>query len=160
MQGKIDGLFVTVAQVTKTFVFVTEIYWLLSSSINMVKSEFCVYSEKCPSRNVLESISDKWSILVINLLSKKIYRFGEFKREIGGISSKMLAQTLIKLERYGFVERQSFPILPMKVEYSLTKLGKELSNILTLLTTWTEANMNKIIQCEKEFIKVKVQETP
>jgi DNA-binding HxlR family transcriptional regulator len=54
--------------------------------MNMLKNEFSVYSEKCPSRNVLESISDKWSILIINFLSKKIYRFGELKREIGGIS--------------------------------------------------------------------------
>lgn len=120
---------------------------------NMLKKEFNVYSEKCPSRNVLEGISDKWSILLIRLLSEKIYRFGELKREIGGISPKMLAQTLIKLERYGFINRESFPILPMKVEYSLTKLGKELSHILNSLTTWTENNMNEIIQAENEFIK-------
>jgi DNA-binding HxlR family transcriptional regulator len=120
----------------------------------MLKNEFSVYSEKCPSRNVLESISDKWSILVINLLSKKIYRFGELKREIGGISPKMLTQTLLKLERYGFVGRQSFPVLPMKVEYSLTRLGKELSIILNSLTTWTEMNMNEIIHSENRFIKI------
>lgn len=121
----------------------------------MLKNEFCVYSEKCPSRNVLESISDKWSILVINLLSKKIYRFGELKRQIGGISPKMLTQTLLKLERYGFVARQFFPVLPLKVEYSLTTLGKELSIILDSLTTWTETNMHEIIHAEKEFLKVK-----
>jgi DNA-binding HxlR family transcriptional regulator len=121
---------------------------------NMLKKKFNVYSEKCLSRNVLESISDKWSILVIDLLSKKTYRFGELKRAIGGISPKMLAQTLLKLERYGFVKRLPFPILPMKVEYSLTKLGNELSNILNLLTTWTEENMNEIIQAENQFIKM------
>lgn len=122
--------------------------------MNMLKNEFSVYSEKCPSRNVLEGISDKWSILVINLLSKKIYRFGELKREVGGISPKMLTQTLLKLERYGFVGRQSFPVLPMKVEYSLTSLGRELSIILNSLTTWTETNMNEIIQAENRFIKM------
>lgn len=121
-------------------------------NIHMPNNEFSVYSEKCPSRNVLEGISDKWSILVIILLSKKIYRFGELKRKIGGISPKMLAQTLQKLERYGFVGRQSFPILPMKVEYSLTRLGKELSIILSALTVWTETNMNEIIHAENEFI--------
>lgn len=115
--------------------------------------KYSVYSERCPSQNVLEGISDKWSILVITLLSKKIYRFGELKREIGGISPKMLTQTLLKLERYGFVQRQSYPVLPMKVEYSLTSIGKELSTILMLLTNWTETNMDVIINAEKEFIK-------
>lgn len=119
----------------------------------MLKKEFSVYSEKCLSRNVLEGISDKWSILVINLLSQRIYRFGELKREIGGISSKMLTQTLQKLERYGFVSRKSFFVLPMKVEYTLTLLGKELGCILISLTTWTEKNMKIIIQAEKEFIE-------
>lgn len=120
----------------------------------MLKNEFSVYNKKCPSRNVLESISDKWSILTINLLSKKIFRFGELKREITGISPKMLSQTLLKLERYGFIEKQVFPVLPMKVEYSLTKLGKELSDILNLLTLWTEKNMNQILQAEKKFINI------
>jgi DNA-binding HxlR family transcriptional regulator len=105
---------------------------------------FSVYAERCPSRNVLEGISDKWSILVINLLRQKVYRFGELKREIGGISPKMLTQTLQKLERFGFVTRQEFPVLPLKVEYTLSPLGQELSVILNALTTWTEANMENI----------------
>ncbi|KTD53771.1 transcriptional regulator [Legionella santicrucis] len=117
----------------------------------MSLKKFSVYSERCPSHNVLEGISDKWSILVINLLLNETYRFGELKREIGGISSKMLAQTLNKLERFGFINRKSFPVLPMKVEYSLTALGKELGNILNLLTTWTEKNMDAIITAENSF---------
>lgn len=118
----------------------------------MNRKDFSVYSEQCPSRNVLEGISDKWSILVLNLLFQKTYRFGELKREIGGISPKMLTQTLLKLERYGFIARQSFPILPMKVEYTLSPLGKELSIILSSLATWTEENMKKIAEAEKDFI--------
>src|SRR5688572_5050742 len=111
----------------------------------MSKIKFSVYSEKCPSRNVLEGISDKWSILIINLLFQKVYRFGELKREIDGISPKMLTQTLQKLEKYGFLTRQAFPVLPMKVEYELTPLGKELSSILHTLTEWTEKNMKQIV---------------
>ena len=114
--------------------------------------EFCVYSEQCPSRNVLEAISDKWSILVINRLSLKTCRFGELRREVGGISQKMLMQTVQKLERYGFISRKEYPVLPMKVEYSITPLGEELSNIVAMLTSWTEANMNEIIQAEKKFL--------
>jgi DNA-binding HxlR family transcriptional regulator len=123
----------------------------------MNKKDFNVYAEACPSRNVLEGISDKWSILILNLLSNNVYRFGELKRAIGGISPKMLTQTLQKLERYGFVIRQSFPVLPMKVEYGLTPLGKELSQILGSLTVWTEDNMQTIIQSEKDFISNQIE---
>lgn len=119
----------------------------------MIKKEFNVYSDKCPSRNILEAISDKWSILIIGLLSQKIYRFGELKRGVCGISQKMLMQTLQKLEKYGLVARQSFPVLPLKVEYSLTQLGKELSIILSTLTEWTESNMEQITNSEQEFLE-------
>ncbi|CAM3030890.1 transcriptional regulator [Legionella steigerwaltii] len=118
----------------------------------MPKKKFSVYQELCPSRNVLEKISDKWSILIITILLNKTYRFGELKREIGGISPKMLTQTLIKLERLGFIVRQSFPVLPMKVEYSLTPLGGELGVILSSLTAWTEKNMTTIMFAENKFV--------
>lgn len=119
---------------------------------------FSVYSERCPSRNILEAISDKWSILILTILARKLFRFGELKREIGGISQKMLMQTLQKLERYGLLNREVYPVLPMKVEYSLTLLGQELSVILSSLTTWTETHMNEIIQAEKAFLN-KLSET-
>ncbi|KTC76041.1 transcriptional regulator [Legionella birminghamensis] len=113
--------------------------------------KFSIYAEQCPSRNVLEKISDKWSILTVSILLKNTYRFGELKREIGGISPKMLTQTLNKLEGIGFIARESFPVLPMKVEYSLTPLGRELANILGSLTSWTEENMDKIMRAERQF---------
>lgn len=132
---------------------------LATFSINgpylMSKKNFSVYNEQCPSHNVLEKIGDKWSILIINILLNKTFRFGELKREIGGISPKMLTQTLMKLERFGFIARCSFPILPMKVEYSLTPLGKELGSILNSLTTWTEKNMNRIILAESKFVETR-----
>ncbi len=84
----------------------------------------------------------------MNKLLAKTYRFGELKREVGAISPKMLTQTLVKLERLGFVARQAFPVLPMKVDYSLTPLGQELALILNSLTTWTETNMDAIIRAE------------
>lgn len=119
----------------------------------MQYKEFSILSAACPSRNVLEGISDKWSILVITLLLNKAYRFGELKRTIGGISPKMLTQTLQKLEKYGLINRQSFPVLPLKVEYTLTPLGQELCTILNTLTIWTEKNMPSIIAAEKSFLE-------
>lgn len=104
---------------------------------------------------MLEKISDKWSILIINILLNKTSRFGELKREVGGISPKMLTQTLMKLERFGFIVRHSFPVLPMKVEYSLTPLGNELGIILNSLTTWTEKNMDAIMLAENEFVEMR-----
>src|SRR3990167_4250233 len=115
--------------------------------------EYSVHSRLCPSHNVLEGISNKWCILIITLLSKKIYRFGELKRELTGISPKMLTQVLQKLEKYGFVNRELFPETILRVEYSLSPLGKELSVILESLTEWTEGKMKQIIAAEEEFMK-------
>lgn len=132
---------------------------LTISTINnlypMSNKNFSVYNEQCPSHNILEKISDKWSILIINILLNKPFRFGELKREIGGISPKMLTQTLMKLERFGFITKCSFPVLPMKVEYSITLLGKELGTILNSLTTWTEKNMNRIMRAENKFTETR-----
>ncbi len=113
--------------------------------------QFNVYKEQCPSRNVLELVSDKWSVLLISILLERTYRFGELKRELEGISAKVLTQSLVKLERYGFIARIEFPVLPMKVEYSLTVLGKDLGEILHSLTLWTEKNMNSILRAETQF---------
>ncbi|WP_115332734.1 winged helix-turn-helix transcriptional regulator [Legionella busanensis] len=117
----------------------------------MSKKKFCVYDEQCPSHNILEKISDKWSILIINKLLYKTLRFGELKRELGGISPKMLTQTLSKLERVGLINRKSFPVLPMKVEYSLTALGYEIGVILNSLKIWTEANIEAMLTIESKF---------
>lgn len=115
------------------------------------QKEFSVYSNLCHSHSVLESISNKWCILLITLLSAETYRFGELKRELNGISPKILTQTLQKLEKFGFVLRQAYPTLPLKVEYSLTDLGKELSRMLGPLTSWTEDNMRRIMAAEQEY---------
>lgn len=117
---------------------------------------FSVYSDRCYSRNVLEGISDKWSILILTALSTGVFRFGELRRKVGGISQKMLTQTLKKLLSYGFIDRRSFPVLPMHVEYSLTPLGRELTIILNQLTFWTEKNMENIMANEEKFTECEV----
>lgn len=109
-----------------------------------------VYNALCPSRNILSAISDKWSILILKLLLANTYRFGALKRQIGGISAKMLTQTLLKLERMGLVTRVVYPVLPLKVEYFLTPLGKELAVIVEMLTSWTEKNLSTIMACQQD----------
>lgn len=115
------------------------------------KMQYDIYNPKCPSHNVLEVISDKWSILTIHFLSKQIYRFGALKRDLPKISAKMLTQTLKRLEEYGFIQRKVQQVSPLKVEYSLSQIGTELSQILHTLTVWSENNMEVILQCKEKF---------
>ena len=83
-------------------------------------------SATCPTRRVLDLIADKWTTLVIYLLSDGTKRYGELQKAIGGISQKMLTQTLRRLEEDGLVKRTVFPVVPPRTEYELTPLGRTL----------------------------------
>jgi DNA-binding HxlR family transcriptional regulator len=97
-----------------------------------------VCSERCGSRQVLDLIADKWAVIVIYVLAGGTRRFGELQRTVGGVSQKMLTQTLRGLERDGLVERKVFPVIPPRVEYSLSQLGETLVEPLTALCRWAE----------------------
>jgi len=99
---------------------------------------------QCPSRLVLDRIADKWTALVIHLLSKKTMRYAELHREIGGISQKMLTQTLRSLERDGLVTRKVYPVVPPRVEYSLSRLGRTLIEPLRGLCRWSEKHLAEL----------------
>jgi DNA-binding HxlR family transcriptional regulator len=104
-----------------------------------------VFKADCPTQRVLETIADKWSVIVIYALSKQeTRRYSELQRIIGGISQKMLTQTLRKLERDGLVERHVYPVVPPKVEYSLTPLGKTLTELLRAICKWAEVHLDEI----------------
>jgi len=119
-----------------------------------MQNKIDVYYDTCPSRQVLELISNKWTILIIGMLAEKTYRFGELKRGIRGISQKVLAQTLRILERHGLVLRRSYPVLPLKVEYSLTPLGKSLSVVCHELTHWAETHIEEINEAQNMHAQV------
>ncbi len=119
-----------------------------------MKTKFDVYSDVCPSRQVLEIISNKWTILIISVLAEKTHRFGELKRSINGISQKVLAQTLRVLEKNGFVLRRSYPVLPLKVEYSLTVLGRDLSNVCKELARWSEEHIGEINEVRNQCVAI------
>lgn len=114
----------------------------------MSEIKFDVYQEKCPSRQALEIMSDKWTILIVNKLSQKTHRFGELKKDIGGVSQKVLTQTLRALEKNGFVFRKNYQTMPLKVEYSLTQLGLSLSSIFNLITEWAEQNIQDVLKAQ------------
>lgn len=103
-----------------------------------------VYNEPCPSRQVLDRIADKWSMLVTGALSQQTQRFGGLRREVPGISAKMLTATLRGLEQDGLVHRRQYPTIPPKVEYSLTPLGHSLEHVHGLVRQWAEANVEAI----------------
>jgi DNA-binding HxlR family transcriptional regulator len=103
-----------------------------------------VFTANCPTQQVLETIADKWSVIVIYVLSKGTRRYSELQRMIGGVSQKMLTQTLRKLERDGLVERHVYPVVPPKVEYSLTPLGKTLTELLRAICKWAEIHLEEI----------------
>lgn len=90
------------------------------------------------SRTVIELVADKWTIPVIHALARGTRRTGELRKEIPGISQKMLTQTLRNLERHGVVNRAVYPVVPPHVEYSLTALGRSLNEPLAELCRWTE----------------------
>jgi len=103
-----------------------------------------VLEPQCPSRLVLERIADKWTALVIQILARGTMRYAELQRAIGGISQKMLTQTLRSLERDGLVQRKVHPVVPPKVEYSLTRLGRTLIEPLHALCRWSEKHLAEL----------------
>ena len=103
-----------------------------------------VLKPQCPSRVVLDRIADKWTALIIQVLASGPRRYGALQREVGGISQKVLTQTLRSLERDGLVLRKPYPITPPKVEYSLTRLGRTLIEPLHALCRWSEKHLPEL----------------
>ncbi|SQF98204.1 transcriptional regulator [Paucimonas lemoignei] len=104
----------------------------------------------CPSRIVLSHVCSRWGVLVLVVLREGMHRFSELRRRIGGVSEKMLSQTLQNLEGDGFVERKSLPVVPPHVEYRLTPLGEEVAEQVENLATWIEHNLPRIMQARLE----------
>lgn len=101
-------------------------------------------SAACPSREVLKHITSRWGVLVLIALEGRTRRFSELRRRIGGVSERMLAQTLQWLEQDGLVARRAFEVVPPHVEYSLTPLGQEAAEKVRGLADWIETSMPKI----------------
>ncbi len=105
-----------------------------------------IFEEKCPSREILKNIMGRWSpFILITLNAHKVQRFSELKKEIPGVSEKMLSQTLKRLEGHKIIRRKSFDVVPPYVEYSLTPQGKELTARFMSMTSWIEENLSKML---------------
>jgi DNA-binding HxlR family transcriptional regulator len=109
-----------------------------------------VFAAECPSRAILNHVTSRWGVLVLVALREGTHRFSELRRKIGGVSEKMLAQTLVQLEQDGFVDRVSHPVVPPHVEYSLTPLGEQIGIQVESLTDWIEVNLPKIMLAQQK----------
>lgn len=107
-----------------------------------------LFSDKCPSREVLKHVTSRWGVLVLVALLDGTHRFSDLRRKIGGVSEKMLAQTLQWLEGDGLVLRVSYPVVPPHVEYSLTPLGQEAGRRVEGLADWIEGNLQQILAAQ------------
>jgi DNA-binding HxlR family transcriptional regulator len=105
-----------------------------------------VLNPSCPSRQVLDRIGEKWTTLVIRVLDGGTLRYSDLQRRIGGVSQKMLTQTLRGLERDGLVARHVYPVVPPRVEYSLTPLGRTLVEPLDAICRWAERHLPEMLQ--------------
>jgi DNA-binding HxlR family transcriptional regulator len=108
-----------------------------------------VFAEQCPSRSVLMHVTSRWGVLILVALMGGTHRFSDLRRKIGGVSEKMLAQTLQWLESDGFVLRVSYPVVPPHVEYSLTPLGREVGLHVQGLADWVEGNLPEILKARE-----------
>jgi DNA-binding HxlR family transcriptional regulator len=108
-----------------------------------------LFSEKCPSREVLKHVTSRWGVLLLVALLGGTLRFSDLRRKVNGISEKMLAQTLQWLEGDGFVERISYPVVPPHVEYRLTPLGGEVGLKVAALADWIEVKLPEILAAQR-----------
>lgn len=105
-----------------------------------------LFASACPSREVLKHVTSRWGVLTLIALQGGTHRFSELRRKIGGVSERMLSQTLQWLEEDGFVRRVAYPVVPPHVEYSLTPMGEEVAERVRELADWIEVNLPRVAE--------------
>jgi DNA-binding HxlR family transcriptional regulator len=110
-----------------------------------------VFAAACPTRQLLDRIADKWTVLILLTLANGSQRFGALKRHIGGISQKMLSQTLKSLERDGLIDRTVEHTAPIAVTYAITPLGRSLTVSLRGVIEWAETRMGDVFNARNAF---------
>ena len=133
---------------------------VVSSKAEVVGKHETVDAEgMCPYRLVLEHVTSRWGVLVLMELLERPYRFSELRRAIGRVSEKMLTQTLQTLERDGLVHRDAKPVIPPRVDYSLTDLGREAATQVRALAVWTAERMPDVDQARRTYDEARAART-
>ncbi|MEC3918164.1 winged helix-turn-helix transcriptional regulator [Nocardia sp. CDC160] len=109
------------------------------------------YIQECPTRQLLDRISDKWVSLLLNALADGPRRYGELSRTIAGVSQKMLTQSLRTMERDGLVTRTVTPAVPVRVDYELTDLGRSLLPIMQAIKSWAETRIEDVLAARERY---------
>ena len=110
------------------------------------------FDANCPTRTVLDTVTSRWAVLVLwALLDGGTLRFSDLRRRVGGVSEKMLAQTLQRLERDGFVRRVAHPVIPPHVDYSLTELGEPAARQVAGLASWIEGELPVVLAAREAY---------
>jgi len=112
-----------------------------------------VFDQTCASHQAVGRLADKWTLLVFYALAQGTKRYSELQRQIAGISPKMLTQTLRSLEQNGYVEREIFPEVPPRVEYSLTELGVSFVQPVAVLFQWAQDHKHELIRIRSRIAR-------
>jgi len=118
-----------------------------------INTEEKVRSLDCAWREVVDIIGDKWSVMILHTICNSQMRYSEIHRQIPGISQKVLTTSLRQLERDGIIKRTIYPVVPPKVEYELTPLGKSVFEVIESLRTWSIAHLDEIDAARKTYDK-------
>ena len=113
--------------------------------------DFDILSPACPSRTVLRHVVDRWTPLVVTVLADGPSRFGELRARVGGVTPKVLTQTLRSMERDGLVTRTQLPGVPPRVDYELTELGRSLQAPIDALRTWIHTHSAQILAHRESY---------
>ena len=125
-------------------------YKMSASTLSQQLRDGNLFAEQCPSREVLKHVTSRWGVLILVALRDGTHRFSDLRRKMGGVSEKMLAQSLQALEQDGFINRVSYPVVPPHVEYSLTPLGEQVSDKVAALADWIELNLPQVLAQREE----------
>ncbi|HFZ2329852.1 TPA: winged helix-turn-helix transcriptional regulator [Citrobacter freundii] len=123
---------------------------MTASTLSQQLRDGNLFAEQCPSREVLKHVTSRWGVLILVALRDGTHRFSDLRRKMGGVSEKMLAQSLQALEQDGFINRVSYPVVTPHVEYSLTQLGEQVSDKVAALADWIELNLPQVLAQREE----------
>lgn len=124
---------------------------MVTTEVRSADGRFNVLAAGCPTRQVIDRIGDKWTLLVLAALGERTVRFSQLRKEIEGVSQKMLTQTLRGMQRDGIVTRTVYPSVPPKVEYALTALGLGLAGVVSSIRLWAYEHMDDIEAARDEY---------